>query len=150
MLLCGIGGGGTSGAKIACESGGDRSPVLIVICGGAFGLRREGMETFRGTPFAVCGGNGYGFDDTTAKGRGPGCDAARDRSPRLTAADAGSDDGSLTEPVADPCEPTDSVGDEGMFIIDAGADVLMPRLREIVPITVEELINGVRSSPLAA
>ena len=34
MLLCGIGGGGTSGAKIACESGGDSSPVLIVICGG--------------------------------------------------------------------------------------------------------------------
>ena len=108
-------------------------------------MSREGMDTFRGMPFADCGAKEYEVEDA-AEGLLPGCDPARDREtiPRLAAVGAGSDDGvSLLEVDADPCEPTDSVGEEGMFVIDGGADVLMPRLSEIVPITVEELINGV-------
>lgn len=48
MLPCGIGGGGTSGGMETFVSGGERKPVLMVICGGALGLSLEGTDTFLG------------------------------------------------------------------------------------------------------
>ena len=37
-------------------SGGDRIAVLTVICGGAAGLRREGIDTLRGAGDPPCEG----------------------------------------------------------------------------------------------
>lgn len=128
MLPCGTGGGGTRGATSAFESGGDRSAVLIVICGGAFGFNLDGMDTFRGWPpgNAECGA-GYDFA-VASNGRG-GCDEARLRPERLTTLLLGNDDA------------TDDISDSDDVLIDEVTDVLVLRC-EIAPIAVEALIRG--------
>lgn len=48
ILPWGIGGGGTRGVMDEVPSGGDINAVLMDICGGICGYKREGMDDFLG------------------------------------------------------------------------------------------------------
>lgn len=132
MLPWGIGGGGTSGAMDAVPNGGDINAVLIDICGGAFGLRREGTDAFLGTGallgMAVAPGGKYELL-APIDGLRPGCDDAllRELMPRLDTVLAGNVDAfSLLMLGIDASEVFDSVGEDAM-VEEAGADILTRR-----------------------
>ncbi|TFY60755.1 hypothetical protein EVJ58_g4939 [Rhodofomes roseus] len=144
MLVCGIGGGGTSGA--IAPNGGDISAVLMEMDGGAFGLRRDcGNDTFRGAGAllgtAVVPGGKYDVGPAT-EGRLPGCEEARLRPtmPKLDIVLAGSAaDAKRPMLGTDAAIAVESVGDDDA-VEEGGAEVL-PRRWEMVPITGEVLIN---------
>ena len=125
---------------------GDTMPsVLMLICGGAEGLRREGIETFRGTgepPWDA--GNGEGYEFAVAReGRLPGWDEARERwpIPKLFTVLAGSAEAILLPMFGtDAADVVESVGDGASPFEDGGADDF-PRRWWMVPIAGDVLIS---------
>lgn len=95
----------------------------MVICGGAEGLRREGIEGLRGPGEPPGAAAGYEFA-LTMDGRLPGCDTARLRPmPRLLTVLAGSADTILLPAFGkETAAAVESVGDGASPKEDGGAD----------------------------